>query len=60
VIYTLVESTAIPCPNVLTDVDGKYVYERSEPAELYFNTNDPVDGAGKVLPDTDAGGKPIV
>jgi hypothetical protein len=63
VIYTLVESTAILSPVVPTDVVGKYVYERSEPVELYFNTNifHPVPAeAGKVRPDTTAGGKPIV
>jgi hypothetical protein len=64
VIYKLVESTAILLPPVVADVVGKYVYETSEPAELYFNTNilnaDPPAGAGKVRPDTVAGGKPIV
>jgi hypothetical protein len=62
VIYTLVESKAIPCPDALGPAVGigKCVYETSEPAELYFNTNILPGVAGKVRPDTTAGGKPIV
>jgi hypothetical protein len=56
---------AILTPEIDNTVPDKYVYETSAPVDkLYFNANILylvfVDVAGKVRPDTTAGGKPIV